>query len=90
MSGIAENDYSWSIKLYPNPASDELFIGINLENEELNIQIIDVTGKVVTNEYLRTKEFIGRLNLSLKDGIYFVNLTNKNKETIVKKLVISK
>jgi hypothetical protein len=74
---IASNNYS----VYPNPVNDEAYIEFNLEkSSDVNITITDVSGrKIITREYgsfesgnqIITMNF---LELSVAEGIYFINL----------------
>ena len=60
------------LKVYPNPANDQLFI----ESNELTfdeIEIMDITGKQVQHQYLNNLHQT-MLNISgLSDGVYLVN-----------------
>lgn len=66
-----ESQKQFNIKLYPNPASDYVFL-----SEDVNIRkirIMDITGKKVfeTNSYLKDEGiFVGNLN----KGIYFISV----------------
>lgn len=81
---------SWVVNIFPNPASDELFINSNNETETLSLRITDVNGRLILDERIQTKGFNGQLKLSLKSGIYFITLINDKTESIIKKLVITK
>ena len=61
-------------KVYPNPATDKLFINANAEN--LSYSVSDATGKVLANG---SGAFSTSLNLSgFAAGTYFVSVTNGN------------
>ena len=81
--GISFNDIA-PIEVYPNPAKD--FIKLNVE-DDAEISIFDVCGKVVLNEKnYRKGQSINIQNLS--SGVYVVNIHDiKNIKT---KLIISK
>jgi hypothetical protein len=78
------------IEVYPNPSKGDFSIsGINSESP-LQLEVRDVHGKLVFENPNVSKE-VNSFNLSVEDGIYFVNLTNLNThETSVKKLVVKK
>jgi hypothetical protein len=80
----------WDANIYPNPASNELFIKTNSEKEELKVIITDVNGRVVADYLVKTNGFLGNIRLSMNSGIYFVTLSNSNNDKAVKKLVITK
>jgi hypothetical protein len=74
----------------PNPTSNEVNIVSKAESENLTVVITDVSGKVIISKNLTTSNFISRLDLGLNNGIYLVIITNANKNTTIKKLVIAK
>lgn len=69
------------VNVYPNPFKDLLYISLS-NFDASKIEIYDNLGRLVFNEL-----YSNEINLSrLKSGIYFVNLTNKNGEVIIKKI----
>ncbi len=82
--GIGEVSLSQGLRLYPNPASDE--INIYSANESIHsIQLFDLTGK-----RLMTQEVLDNNQLSLDvsaiaKGIYFIQLNNQ----VTKKIIIN-
>lgn len=75
-----------SIVLTPNPAHDYLNISFVSEDEEAEIQILDVMGKIVVDEILQNSvnnEFLVYKNIDqLLPGLYFVRVqTSKGGET---------
>lgn len=68
------------IKLNPNPATNWLTVGFNINNvNTLNIGLVDIKGRNVgTWKYLRSGD---RLNVSgLSHGIYLVKIYTDNKK----------
>jgi hypothetical protein len=64
---IEETQIVNSIKVYPNPTN-----GILKLSENANVQLIDLTGKVILNE-----SNVNSLDLNLqKNGVYILMLTN--------------
>lgn len=80
----------WAVELYPNPATNDLFITGSNSDEDIQVFIADVSGKIVANYLVKTQAFTGKLKLDLNSGIYFVTLVNQSNDRIVKKLIISK
>ncbi len=88
--GIDEEvDIDLSFNLYPNPSKDLVYIDLNKEysNLEIDIMLIDITGNIVhqqsfvSNDPLDVSEFAR--------GVYFVKLTVSNSnETAIKKLIL--
>lgn len=83
--GMAELLSSGDARIFPNPATDKLYLQTTFD--EIILQIIDLSGKVV----LSSKQYQSGLHTialnGLSDGIYFVRLTSQNGER-VEKLVI--
>lgn len=74
ITGIQENELSESILLYPNPSHSHIMISSGNENPILNIQIMDLAGKIVkqiVNVLIPEKE----INISdLSPGTYIVRI----------------
>ncbi|MGG9962082.1 choice-of-anchor tandem repeat GloVer-containing protein [Ferruginibacter sp. SUN106] len=84
-SGIVKVDFSkkYTINILPNPAKD--YITINGADAFKQIQVIDVTGKVVKQ---MNKEATNRYNISgLNKGVYVIKLINQQ-EIVTSKIVI--
>jgi len=74
-------------KVYPNPASGELFID-NPDNRINLYRISDITGKHILQSNVTSKlEKVSLINLS--QGIYLIELFNNNKSLSVQKIVVS-
>jgi hypothetical protein len=79
--GITENDGGFAFNLYPNPATDGVFIGLNNVNPDFSaeVRIIDLNGRVIKTVILNSDDL--RLKTDdLSPGIYFVRLKSGNKE----------
>jgi hypothetical protein len=71
-------------KLYPNPTFNDVVYIITKDNLSKNIQVYDLLGELVLQEYSHYKE----LNISKLDaGVYIVQVTENNKTTS-RKLVV--
>jgi hypothetical protein len=93
-SRLANNNLSsvdiWNASIYPNPASNELFISSTKEIEQIKVIITDVNGRTIADYFVKTNGFAANMKLSIDSGIYFVTLSNSNGEKVVKKLVVTK
>jgi hypothetical protein len=82
--GISENDIYSNISLYPNPASNN--INIEFENQEqlVNLQIMNVHGQsVFSKEYHNTDNI--RVDIEgFSSGIYMTNIITPNGQKTVK------
>ncbi len=79
--GIEESDpYVDKIKIFPNPAKENLTIIAEIEEAE-NIRIIDVSGKIVSES--KIQKYHANIKTDLfAEGIYFYQVLN-NKEGIL-------
>lgn len=88
-TGIAEQ-LLCDFQVLPNPATDFTFIKFNNCNfQELNAQLIDVSGKIVMEKVLNPQsEATIQLNLnSIESGIYFLVLKDGEKKRVEKIVV---
>ncbi|OFY85301.1 MAG: hypothetical protein A3F72_19155 [Bacteroidetes bacterium RIFCSPLOWO2_12_FULL_35_15] len=85
LTDIHENDNQVGIEIYPNPATDKLFINIS-KIGPYNVAIYDITGKIVKSQTVSQNEII---DLStIESGLYFVKISDgKNVILKVSKLV---
>lgn len=77
--GIDEhNIYTDKVKVFPNPASDEVNINATIDEAD-NVQIIDVSGKLMGN--YKIQNYNANISTGLfAEGIYFYEIRdNKNK-----------
>jgi hypothetical protein len=87
--GIKEYDRSPDLKVFPNPAQNNItisFIGNQVESKE--VSIISALGQVVFSEQINSNHIID--TSALPQGIYFVSVTNNSYNTKPIKLIISR
>jgi hypothetical protein len=88
-TGVDEYIYgkpsAFSLAVYPNPAVNS--VSVNAENKIETVDVIDVTGKVVltVNQVNDRKANIDLTKLNT--GLYFVNVTDVNGNSVSKKLL---
>ncbi len=74
------------ITIYPNPASETLFISCVL-GDQLSITIFDLTGKMLYTQS-------GTLSINISDlatGIYYVKMTAiSNRQSVIEKIIVMK
>jgi enediyne biosynthesis protein E4 len=74
------------IELYPNPAQDVLWITCN-QNLYFNIQVMDLTGRILATEFTSDKLELTKL----PSGLYILNLNNEEVGlSITKRLEVNK
>lgn len=68
------------VKLYPNPASDLLFVDIeNSKDSNIQISIYDISGKLISKEtYVALNNHIGINTQHWQTGSYLLQLSNSN------------
>jgi hypothetical protein len=82
-----------AVMIYPNPTSGDFTISISsaeaVTSSNLNLNIIDVTGRIVYEEKLGTDTQTKLIKPNLNNGIYFVQL-DMNGRNYSAKLVVMK
>lgn len=74
-----------SVKVYPNPASDNL--NIDCEFEAFKVSVFNIVGAEVYNGFTEAKSL--QLDVSqLKKGMYLLKITNSNNESYIQKIVL--
>ncbi|MGB6036096.1 MAG: T9SS type A sorting domain-containing protein [Cryomorphaceae bacterium] len=77
------------VAIYPNPSQGVSFLEVeNPNNHTLRMNVVDITGKVVTeNMVINTTRY--EINTTdLNPGLYFLNIVNERNETAVYKLMV--
>ena len=86
-TGISDENEKNSISIYPNPTTGIITIG-NLNLSGLDLEITDITGKIVFQSTIINNKSSIEIDLSqLEKGVYFVNINGKNFYQL-KKIVI--
>ena len=87
--GINEINNLNKISIYPNPTSG--LVNISSNQPIANIEVFDVTGKLVYNQQNNTKQTNTEIDLSaLSNGIYFIHAEAANGKLSNSKVVVSK
>ncbi len=74
------SDLKNSLKVYPNPTSDKLFIEFNEIAKSISYEILDVTGKTLLYNSNTSETQLFEINVSsFHSGIYFLRLKQANK-----------
>jgi len=71
--GLGEIKYDKNIKLYPNPATEKIFIDCS-DNQNVNLEISNLSGVILIQKALAGNTNEIDIN-SLTDGIYMIKLT---------------
>jgi len=78
------------VYIYPNPAAEFFYVDLNSNfNDNVIIELYDFSGKL-TNSFNAGNELHLKISIeNLKNGIYYINIKQKNKRNIVKKLFVN-
>lgn len=81
-ANINENSLTSSLKIYPNP--NDGFFYIEFENNEIDVKITDINGKILRNQLVKNGDL---LDISIFEaGVYFLRLDSPYGE-LVKRIV---
>ncbi len=78
-----------SVTIYPNPATDKIFIGLQ-GTKASSVRIIDLSGREITTVAVKANATVVEIPVvDLTNGIYFAEI-NAASGTITKKVVVAK
>ena len=87
-NSIADNSLNINVTLFPNPVTNG---EVNIDSEEnmAAVELLNTLGQTIIRENLQsgTKTHSLKLN-SINNGVYFVKVTFKGNNTLVRKIVI--
>jgi len=75
------------VVMYPNPAKEFATLNLSSVKGEVNISVIDITGRVLKSIQTESKE-VKLSKEELGNGLFFVRLTGANGESRVLKLIV--
>ena len=79
------NNLAEGVEIYPNPASDVMFVNLISFEQQTQYQIVDQIGATIaTGTMLSNNESIDLSTFS--DGVYFIKIVN-SKQTLVKRFI---
>ena len=85
----SENDIALDIAIYPNPTNGLFTIDTNGLYQLENIKIYSIDGKQVYDNNFYVEQSKKEIDLSNQTkGLYFVEITSKNKSKVIRKLII--
>lgn len=86
-SSINEQAKLLGVQLYPNPVTDALFIAINKAHPQIELLIVDISGKEVYRKQFMPNALNEATNLPIKhlsSGAYFVQLKGSGVDVAMK------
>jgi len=82
-TSIISNNIVTDFSIYPNPSNGILNISHNLNEENYVLEIYDVTGKVVYNQYFKRMKNTETVEINfLETGIYSVGISDNQKRVL--------
>ena len=82
----SEEDIVGSMLLSPNPNKGSFSLNFPERIQNINVSILDITGKILSSETFQNSENIA-FNHNLSAGMYFVNVNTKDSEATIKMIV---
>jgi aminopeptidase N len=73
-----ENISQFYFSVIPNPANDVININFNQLQNNFDLQLLDMNGKLVVNQKYQEAQFIQIPASSINDGVYFIKATGKD------------
>ncbi len=93
VSNSIETNALWNgVSISPNPVQNEfkLMIPNELQLENVQLIIADISGKVVYNETLNSNSEAYYVNANLENGLYLVSLSSTDRVLYKNKIIVSK
>ena len=82
ITGIDENDTTSQFRVYPNPASDLVFVQVDGDNS-LSLEIFNLEGRLIRSENLSTGQNTVQIG-DVASGIYLMKLGTQTRRLMVK------
>ncbi|WP_317897933.1 SBBP repeat-containing protein [Aurantibacillus circumpalustris] len=86
--GLNENSAKVALlSIYPNPVQSELTLDFGKTEVKLNLELIDVTGRLIGKDQINGNKFYLSTD-HIKNGIYFITLYENNKLINTQKIIV--
>lgn len=89
--GIDQQSNFEDVTVYPNPATDNMFVKLTAEAQDVHATVVDLTGKVVYTDQFNHAGGEQQYTLpvsTLSNGIYFLNLQGKDGGKVTYKFIV--
>lgn len=90
-TGILDPDFKgFDVNVFPNPSAELIAVQMNgIVTEHLNVDLLDVTGKLVSSAKINAGSTIAYFDVqTVYEGVYFVRISNGELQTTKRVLVI--
>jgi type IX secretion system substrate protein len=78
------------VSVYPNPASDNIYVNVSSDYDNANLKFIDALGREVLSQTISSSNINSINTMSLAPGMYNVIINNGNGEVSNTKITIQK
>ncbi len=89
--GIDQHSNFEDVTIFPNPATDNMFVKLTAEAQNVSATVVDLTGKVVFTDMFNhaggEQQYTISVN-NLANGIYFLNLQGKDGGKVTYKFIV--
>lgn len=85
-NGLTEMQNNDQTIIFPNPANDEFYVRLNTINDNLNLEVYNITGLLVLKQMI-TEENSKISLVNLPSGIYFIKIKDGDKIIRTEKIV---
>ncbi len=84
-----ENTINYSFKLLQNPIKDNITLLVKdaLKHQELDIEVLSVTGKRILNKKITANNYKIEIPVTLENGVYFLNVSTAKTKFSTKLIV---
>jgi hypothetical protein len=90
-SSVEDVDQSVSLKMYPNPAADDVNLLLNTtQNETFRIQVLSASGQLIYELEYEAAKGVNEINIpthTFENGVYFIQV-NGSQQLLSKKLFV--
>lgn len=86
---MENSKFDIDINVYPNPASDKLFIDCKNECLDMYFELYDIEGQRKVHQELERKSLNTIYLKEINNGLYLFKISNKN-NIVISKIIIKK
>jgi hypothetical protein len=86
-TSVAASDPASAIKIYPNPAGNQIFISCNANFDALQLEITNLSGRLISTQKLSNSESFIDLS-AYRPGTYIFRLTDESGKQVATQKVI--
>ena len=89
VGGFTDRDHSKFFKVFPNPTRDKLFVKFLIQQQEAEVELFDLTGRMVLSDQAIPHRDLVELNIgNLSGGLYILKVIMPGKRQVMEKVVI--